>query len=199
MPPPPVTRYGLTTSYPHLQQAHLQQQHQQQSQHHHPAHAAAAAAAAAAATGIPPPSLGGHPGFTAGNPSAAAAAAANINPFTLSGAGIANGMSVPGFATGNVAAAGGGAAGIGAAGTAADSGGTGLASHAAQMGFARGAQMQQQQLHQTHDGRLTLETKSGGAVKSRIRDVWRHNLAQEMATLRQLIEKYPYISMVSMI
>lgn len=55
--------------------------------------------------------------------------------------------------------------------------------------------MQQQQLHQTHDGRLALEAKAG-AVKTRIRDVWKHNLAQEMAVLRQLVEKYPYISMV---
>lgn len=76
--------------------------------------------------------------------------------------------------------------------------GTGLASHAAQMGFARGAQMQQQQLHQAHDGRLALEQKAG-AVKTRIRDVWKHNLAQEMAALRQLVEKYPYISMVSLV
>jgi hypothetical protein len=76
-----------------------------------------------------------------------------------------------------------------------DGGGSGLASHAAQIGFARGAQMQQQQLLQTHDGRLALETKAG-AVKTRIRDVWKHNLAQEMAVLRQLVEKYPYISMV---
>jgi hypothetical protein len=81
-------------------------------------------------------------------------------------------------------------------GGAADGGGTGLASHAAQMGFARGAQMQQQQLHQAHDGRFTLEGKAGG-VKTRIRDVWKHNLAQEMAVLRSLVEKYPYISMVS--
>lgn len=36
-----------------------------------------------------------------------------------------------------------------------------------------------------------------GAVKSRIRDVWKHNLAQEMAVLRSLVDKYPYISMVS--
>jgi CCR4-NOT transcription complex subunit 7/8 len=78
---------------------------------------------------------------------------------------------------------------------ASDGGGTGLASHAAQMGFARGAQMQQQQLHQGHDGRLALENKAG-AVKSRIRDVWKHNLAHEMAVLRQLVDKYPYISMV---
>lgn len=163
--PPPVGRYGptgLSGPYTHLQQAHLQQQQQPQ---HHPAHAQSAN------TALPPPSLGGHPGFAAGNPNT------NINPFTLSGTGIANGMSVAGF------------------GGAADAGGTGLASHAAQMGFARGAQMQQQQLHQTHDGRLALEAKVG-AVKTRIRDVWKHNLAQEMAVLRQLVEKYPYISMV---
>jgi hypothetical protein len=85
-----------------------------------------------------------------------------------------------------------GFAGVGAS----DGGGTGLASHAAQMGFARGAQMQQQQLHQAHDGRLALETKAG-AAKTRIRDVWKHNLAHEMAVLRQLVDKYPYISMVS--
>lgn len=103
-----------------------------------------------------------------------------MNPFTLSGAGMANGMSAAGFA------------GVGG-----DGGGTGLASHAAQMGFARGAQMQQQQLHQGHDGRLALDSKTG-AVKSRIRDVWKHNLAHEMAVLRSLVDKYPYISMVRM-
>lgn len=160
--PPPVGRYGpsgLNATY-NLQQAHLQQSQQ------HPAHAQSANSA------LPPPSLGGHPGF-AGNPNT------NINPFTLSGTGISNGMSV------------GGVAGAGAS----DGGGTGLASHAAQIGFARGAQMQQQQLHQGQDGRLALENKSA-AVKSRIRDVWKHNLAHEMAVLRQLVDKYPYISMV---
>ncbi|KAJ5919754.1 hypothetical protein N7454_009589 [Penicillium verhagenii] len=153
--PPPVGRYGpsgLGAPYT-LQQAHLQSQHP---------HAQSANSA------LPPPSLGGHPGF-AGNPNT------NINPFTLSGAGVANGMSVAGF-------------------SGADGGGTGLASHAAQMGFARGAQMQQQQLHQGHDGRLALDSKTG-AVKSRIRDVWKHNLFHEMAVLRSLVDKYPYISM----
>lgn len=155
--PPPVGRYGpsgLGAPYS-LQQAHIQSQHP---------HAQSANSA------LPPPSLGGHPGF-AGNPNT------NINPFTLAGAGVSNGMSVAGF-------------------TGADGGGTGLASHAAQLGFARGAQMQQQQLHQGHDGRLALDSKAG-AVKSRIRDVWKHNLAHEMAVLRSLVDKYPYISMVS--
>lgn len=151
MPPPPgrFGPQGLGAPYT-LQQAHLQSQHSSHSQ--------------STNTALPPPSLGGHPGF-AGNPNT------NMNPFTLSGAGVANGMSV------------------------AEGGGTGLASHAAQMGFARGAQMQQQQLTQGHDGRLTLDAKAG-AVKTRIRDVWKHNLAHEMAVLRQLVDKYPYISMV---
>lgn len=157
--PPPVGRYGpsgLNAPFTHLQQAHLQQQSQQ----HHPAHAQSANA------GLPPPSLGGHPGFAPGNPNS------NVNPF------LANGVSVGGFAG------------------AGDGGGTGLASHAAQMGFVRGAQMQQQQqAHQAHDARLAIEGKSG-TVKTRIRDVWRHNLAQEMAVLRGLVERYPYISMV---
>lgn len=154
--PPPVGRYGPTgLGAPYnLQQAHLQSQH--------PAHAQSAN------TALPPPSLGGHPGF-AGNPNT------NINPF-LSGSGVSNGMA--GFTGGNT-----------------DGGGTGLASHAAQMGFARGAQIQQQQLHQGPDGRLALDAKAG-AVKSRIRDVWKHNLAHEMAVLRSLVDKYPYISMV---
>jgi CCR4-NOT transcription complex subunit 7/8 len=92
---------------------------------------------------------------------------------------MANGVSMAGFGGG------------------ADTGnGTGLASHAAQMGFVRGAQMQQQQqLHQGQDGRLLLEGKTG-SIKTRIRDVWKHNLGQEMAVLRRLVERYPYISMV---
>ncbi|GAD91868.1 CCR4-NOT core complex subunit Caf1, putative [Paecilomyces variotii No. 5] len=163
--PPPVGRYGpsaLNQPFSHLQQAHLQQQQSQ----HHPTHAQSATA------GLPPPSLGGHPGFAPGNPNS------NVNPFTFAGAGLMNGMSVGGFGA-----------------SAADGGGTGLASHAAQMGFVRGAQIQQQQqLHQGHDGRLAIEGKAG-SVKTRIRDVWRHNLAQEMAVLRSLVERYPYISM----
>ncbi|KAL2868095.1 CCR4-NOT core DEDD family RNase subunit POP2 [Aspergillus lucknowensis] len=162
--PPPVGRYGPTGLTGPY--SHLQQAHlqQQQQAQHHPPHQSSN-------TALPPPSLGGHPGFATGSLNT------NINPFTLSGAaGVGNGMSVAGF------------------GGAGDGGGTGLASQAAQLGFARGAQMQQQQLNQAHDGRFTLEGKAGG-VKTRIRDVWKHNLAQEMAVLRQLVEKYPYISM----
>lgn len=178
--PPPVNRFGPTGivgPFPHLQQAHLQQQQQQQSQQHHAGHPQTQNA------GLPPPSLGGHPGF---GPSTSNA---NINPFNIPGA---NGIGLAGFPTTASAGAGG----------LADGGGTGLASHAAQMGFVRGAQMQQQQQQQQQqahlgpDGRLATDGKGSG-VKSRIRDVWKHNLAQEMATLRALVEKYPYISMVS--
>lgn len=166
--PPPVGRYGpsgLNTPFGHLQQAHqLQQQQQAQQQQsqsqHHVAHAQS----------LPPPSLGGHPGFSA------VASGSAGNPFGLAaGLGSTNGVGAFGADVAN---------------------GTGLASHAAQMGFVRGAQMQQQQqLHQTQDGRLILDGK-GNPIKTRIRDVWKHNLAQEMAVLRRLVERYPYISMV---
>ena len=36
-----------------------------------------------------------------------------------------------------------------------------------------------------------------GQGKGRIRDVWANNLAQEMQNLRELVERYPYVSMVS--
>ncbi len=69
--------------------------------------------------------------------------------------------------------------------------GQGLASVAAQQGFARGAAMQEHS-HAAAEAGL-LGVKSG--AMGRIREVWRHNLDQEMAVLRQLIIKYPYVSM----
>lgn len=68
--------------------------------------------------------------------------------------------------------------------------GQGLASVAAQQGFARGAAMQEH----THQAEAAGLGMKGGAA-GRIREVWRHNLEQEMATLRVLVDKYPYISM----
>ena len=121
--------------------------------------------------GLPPPSFNSHHGFGQGNPNS------SISPFAPTGA--TNGL-VGGFGTG------GGLSG----------GRTGLASEAAVAGFAHGAAMQQQQ------ARDALRRSSGGVavgkhqMKGRIRDVWRHNLAQEMQILRALVEKYPYISMV---
>ncbi|KAF3022617.1 hypothetical protein E8E14_013817 [Neopestalotiopsis sp. 37M] len=75
---------------------------------------------------------------------------------------------------------------------------TGLGSHAARMGFAHGAQLQQQQQHphqQTHGPGGEHTTRSGNAAKGRIRDVWRHNLNEEMAVIRELINDYPYVAM----
>jgi len=81
----------------------------------------------------------------------------------------------------------------GAYGGAGLGGGQGLASEEAYRGFARGAAMQQQQqAHQAADAQMGM--KSGMAA--RIREVWANNLEQEMAVLRQLIQKYPYVSMV---
>ncbi|CAD6456764.1 29ce4554-32b8-46b6-a119-a303ea5d68b5 [Sclerotinia trifoliorum] len=67
--------------------------------------------------------------------------------------------------------------------------GGGLASQAAQMSFAA-APLQQQ----GHNGMADSGTR-GMRDKGRIRDVWKGNLHEEMAILRQLVDKYPYISM----
>ena len=66
--------------------------------------------------------------------------------------------------------------------------GSGLASEAAFRGFAHGAALQQ---HQQEAAQLGL--KSGHTA--RIRDVWAHNFDSEMVLLRELIAKYPYVSM----
>lgn len=117
--------------------------------------------------GVQNQNIGQQPGFGGGNPNG------NMNIF--------------GPATSNASLAGGFGGGGGLGG-----GGTGLASHAAQMGFAHGAALQQQREHEA------ASMASGGAKGNgmRIRDVWKHNLAQEMAILRSLVDKYPYISMV---
>jgi CCR4-NOT transcription complex subunit 7/8 len=97
----------------------------------------------------------------------------NINPF-------ANGNALSlaqGF--------GGGSGGLGGVGAA-----TGLGSHAAQIGF-HGASLQQQ----AHNG-MSEQGARGVANKGRIREVWKSNLQEEMDTLRRLVDKYPYISMV---
>lgn len=117
--------------------------------------------------GLPPPSF--HNGFSQGNPN-------SVNPFALT-----NGLA-GGFGPGG---------GLG-------SGGTGLASQAAMAGFQHGAQLEHNQ-RQMRD-QIRRGSGVGGASKasmrSRIRDVWRPNLHQEMRILRELVERYPYISMV---
>lgn len=75
-------------------------------------------------------------------------------------------------------------------------GGTGLASNAAVMGFAHGAAIQQQQAREAQRNRNNAATGGKQVPKNRIREVWQNNLGQEMQNLRELVEKYPYISMV---
>lgn len=119
-----------------------------------------------------------HPGFGGANPQH------NLNLF---GHGQANFQS-----NAALAAIGGNATGLaGAATLGGVSGGTGLDGHEARLRFAHGAQMQQDAAM----GRVQDGTK--GIAGQRIRDVWKHNLHQEMELLRSLVEKYPYISMVS--
>lgn len=121
--------------------------------------------------GLPPPTFNSHHGFAQGNPNN------NINPFAPSANG--NGLA-GGFGSGN---------GL-------NGGGTGLASHAAVMGFAHGAALQQQQARDAMRRSSVGLSGPKGQMKGRIRDVWRGNLAQEMQILRGLVDRYPYISMV---
>ncbi|KAH8663364.1 ribonuclease H-like domain-containing protein [Tricladium varicosporioides] len=96
----------------------------------------------------------------------------------------ANSMSNPFAVNGNALSVGNfGGSGLGMPG------GTGLASQAAQMSFA-GASVQQQ----GHNG-MGEQGARNMANKGRIKDVWKGNLHEEMATLRNLVEKYPYIAM----
>ena len=116
--------------------------------------------------GLPPPSF--HQ-FGHGNQNP-------VNPFAPTG--NLNGLA-GGFGPGGVLGA----------------GGTGLASREAVMGFQHGAMLQQQQ-----QVKEQMRRGSGGGsraqMRSRIRDVWRGNLAQELQTIRSLVDQYPYISMV---
>jgi CCR4-NOT transcription complex subunit 7/8 len=56
---------------------------------------------------------------------------------------------------------------------------------------------QQQAPHSQQAGHGTPnEHPSRSQTKGRIREVWKHNLHEEMAKLRDLVDKYPYIAMV---
>lgn len=65
-----------------------------------------------------------------------------------------------------------------------------LPSQMAQMAFPRGGPVQAHQNYDALGG--PLEPKDD----ARIRNVWKHNLKEEMATLRQLVDTYGYIAMV---
>jgi CCR4-NOT transcription complex subunit 7/8 len=120
------------------------------------------------------------------------ASAAQMNPFSA-----ANGN-----AFGAAAAA--GLTGAGPGGFA----DTGFGSQSARLGFhaptvAGGMQPphhagagahQQQQQH--HHGLAEHHHIRPNQNRGRIREVWKTNLKEEMAVLRDLVEKYPYIAMV---
>ncbi|KAI9885020.1 MAG: hypothetical protein M1823_003188 [Watsoniomyces obsoletus] len=117
------------------------------------------------ASGLTAPAVGAHLAFNNAD--------ANLNLFSHAGGGSNGNVYGNGF---------GGMVG----------GGTGLGSHAAQMGFAHGAALQRQEANESAG---VGQSEWKGMAKGRIRDVWRNNLAQEMAVLRTVVEKYPYISM----
>ena len=77
---------------------------------------------------------------------------------------------------------------------------SGFGGQSARMGFAQGpgAALQQPQHGQVqHNVLMEHPTLRTHPNKGRIREVWKHNLHEEMAVLRGLVEKYPYIAMVS--
>lgn len=74
---------------------------------------------------------------------------------------------------------------------------TGLASHAARMGFHGATALQQQQHAQQGGHSVMSDHPARIQAKGRIREVWKHNLEEEMAVLRTLVSNYPYVAMVS--
>lgn len=77
---------------------------------------------------------------------------------------------------------------------------TGFGSQSARMGFAHGpaaAALQPQHAGQLqHNSLMEHPTMRTQPNKGRIREVWKHNLHEEMAVLRDLVDRYPYIAMV---
>ncbi|KAH6890511.1 ribonuclease H-like domain-containing protein [Thelonectria olida] len=75
---------------------------------------------------------------------------------------------------------------------------SGFGSQSARMGFAHGPAGLQQPQHggqMQHNALMDHPTVRAHPNKGRIREVWKHNLHEEMAVLRDLVEKYPYIAM----
>lgn len=104
---------------------------------------------------------------------------------------------IPSFATnGNVLGLGGGMNSAAAAGFGVGPD-TGLASQAARMGFHSATLQHQQHAQQQSHSVMGDHPARTQLAKGRIREVWKHNLEEEMAVLRELVLKYPYIAMVS--
>ncbi|KFA65995.1 hypothetical protein S40285_07189 [Stachybotrys chlorohalonatus IBT 40285] len=77
---------------------------------------------------------------------------------------------------------------------------SGFGAQNARLGFAHGpaavAALQSQHGSQLqHNVLMEHPTMRSQPNKGRIREVWKHNLHEEMAVLRDLVDKYPYIAM----
>ncbi|KAJ2907221.1 CAF1 family ribonuclease [Zalerion maritima] len=92
---------------------------------------------------------------------------------------------------------GGGAGAIGASAFAGVVSDTGLGGHAARMGFAQaGNTHHSQHQHQPSHSSMGEHPVRATTNKGRIREVWRHNLNEEFATIRAVVEQnYSYIAM----
>lgn len=106
----------------------------------------------------------GHGGFAAAQP--------NPQMNIFGGGGLQNGAQTGAFGTAALQGA----------------GGTGLASHEAQMRFAHGAALQRH-----GDAEATARATN---LSTRIREVWATNMEEEFYTIRSLVDRYPFISMV---
>jgi CCR4-NOT transcription complex subunit 7/8 len=99
------------------------------------------------------------------------------------------------FATNGFGSAGVGVgAGFGGAGAAAA---TGFGSQNARMSFAHAPNMAHQPHNQAQHDFMSEQVgvRHTTPTHRRIRDVWAHNLADEMALMRDMVRKYPYVSM----
>lgn len=65
-----------------------------------------------------------------------------------------------------------------------------LSGQAGQMGYPRGGPVQAQQTYEN------VPNTRAAKEDERIRNVWASNLKREMATLRDLVDEFPYIAMV---
>lgn len=76
----------------------------------------------------------------------------------------------------------------------------GFGSQGARMGFAHGPmsglQQPQHAGQMQHNALMEHPSMRTQTNRGRIREVWKHNLHEEMAVLRDLVDKYPYIAMV---
>jgi CCR4-NOT transcription complex subunit 7/8 len=74
---------------------------------------------------------------------------------------------------------------------------TGFASHNARMSFAHASNMAHQPHSQAQHDFMgeSLGMRHSATSHRRIRDVWNHNISDEMALMRDMVVKYPYVAM----